>query len=82
MDKLITHILFLIALELNIVNIEKKFDVIHVGWQINLTMINPSQMKIALLIAMWNAIPAASLKQNKLMYWIDQQLAPSVVVPV
>jgi hypothetical protein len=45
-------------------------------------MINPSQMKIALLIAMWNAIPAASLKQNKLMYWIDQQLAPSVVVPV
>jgi len=31
MDKLITHILFLATLELNIINREKKQDVIHVG---------------------------------------------------
>jgi hypothetical protein len=31
MDKLITHILFLATLELNIINKEKKQDVIHVG---------------------------------------------------
>jgi len=36
-----------------------------VRWQIDLAMINPSQMKIALVIAMWNAIVVASLKQNK-----------------
>jgi hypothetical protein len=31
MDKLVTHILFLVALELNIVDREKKQDAIHVG---------------------------------------------------
>jgi hypothetical protein len=45
-DKLIVDILFLVALELNIVNREKKQDAIHVGKHIDPTMINPSQMKI------------------------------------
>jgi hypothetical protein len=46
MDKLITHMFFLIALELNIVDIIFFKDAIHVGRPINLTMINPSQMQI------------------------------------
>jgi len=48
LGKFITHILFLIILELNIVDIKNKLDAIHVGRHINLTMINPSQMQIVI----------------------------------
>ncbi len=44
MDELIIRIFFLIPLELNI--IDRKKNAIHVGWQINLVMINLSQMQI------------------------------------
>jgi hypothetical protein len=37
-------------------------------------------MNIALLVAMWNAIVATSREQNNLVYWIDQELAPFVLV--
>jgi hypothetical protein len=47
LGKLFTHILFLAALVLNIVDKEKKKqDAIHAGRQINTIMINPSLMQI------------------------------------
>jgi hypothetical protein len=45
-DKFMVDILFFARLELNIINREKKQDTIHVGWHIDMMIINPSQMQI------------------------------------
>ncbi len=81
MDKPIACILFFATLELNIVDKEKKnkmwfmWDNISIRrWSIlpKCKSSSFSQMKIALLVAMWNAIFVASLYQNNfsLLDWL------------
>jgi len=78
MGKLImTLILFLTTLELNIIHREKKKEM-QLMWDDRLIRrwlilpkcksSSPSQMKIALLITMWNAIVFASQNKTILMY--------------